>query len=123
MTFPSIIFKKTNTEVDNKLFELIEKKLEVLDKYIGDETDVKCEVEFEKLTNQQTGEIYRVEVNFWLKGNLYRAEAVRENFSAGIDVVRNDLDRELEKKTDKKQTLQRKGEQKIKDAVLDGTEV
>jgi len=123
MTFPKIVFKKTNTEVGEELFNLIEKKLSVLDKYIGDETDVKCEVEFEKKTSQNSGEIYRTEVNFWLRGNLYRAEAVAESFPAGIDMVKDSLDYELAKKNDKKQTLQRKGEQKIKEAVLESKEV
>lgn len=123
MTFPKIVFKKTNAEVGEGLFNLMEKKLSVLDKYIGDETDVKCEVEFEKRTTQQSGEIYRTEVNFWLKGELYRSEAIAESFPAGIDMVKDSLDYELSKKNEKKQTLQRKGEQKIKEAVLESEEL
>ncbi len=122
MAFPKITFKKTNANVGDGLFDLMEKKLAVLDKYIGDETDVKCEVEFEKKPTQQSGEIYRVEVNFWLRGNLFRSEALAESFPAGIDMVRDSLDYELSKKNEKAQTLQRKGEQKIKEAVLEGEE-
>lgn len=120
MSFPSIIFKSTNIQVRDALFDLVEKKLAVLDKFIGDETDVKCEVEFEGLTQQTTGDIYRLEVNFWLAGNLYRTEAVRDNFENAIDEVQAELTRMLERGIGKKQTLERKIERQAKEEMLSG---
>lgn len=117
MSFSTIIFKHNNTEVKEDLHSLVQKKLDSLTKYIGDETDVKCEVEFEKLPSHNSGEIYRVEVNLWLSGELYRATSTKETFVAAIDLVRDDLDRELGKDHDKRQTLIRKGGREIKEAM------
>lgn len=120
MSFPAVIFKHNNTEVRENLHSLVEQKLSSLDRYIGEETDVKCEVEFEKLTGHNSGEIYRVEVNLWLAGELYRAVSTKETFEAAIDLVRDDLDRELNKNHDRRQTLIRKGGREIKEAMRNG---
>ena len=120
MAFPTIIFKHNNTEVKESLHGLVEQKLASLSRYIGDETDVKCEVEFEKLLSHNSGDIYRVEVNIWLSGELYRAVSTKETFEAAIDLVRDDLDRELSKDHDKRQTMIRKGGREIKEAMRNG---
>jgi len=123
MSFPSIIFKKNSDEVKKRHYDLVEQKLASLERYIGNETDVKCEVEFEKINSHQSGDIYRMEVNFWLAGNLYRAEATKDSFETAIDVVRTELDRELNKENEKRQTLARKGGREIKDAVRFGEKI
>ena len=117
MSFTNIIFKHNNTEVKESLHALVEQKLASLAKYIGDETDVKCEVEFEKLPSHNSGDIYQVEVNLWLAGELYRATSTKGTFEAAIDLVRDDLDRELNKDHDRRQTLIRKGGREIKEAM------
>ncbi len=122
MKFPDIVFKGTNTVVSDKLQSLVEQKFSSLANFIGDETDVKCEVEFEKESSHNSGQIYRVEVNLWLAGDLYRVETSKENFEAAIDVVRDELDRDLSKEHDKRQTLKRKGGREIKEAVRFGEE-
>lgn len=120
MAFSTIIFKYNNTEVKEGLESLVQRKLHSLNKYIGNETDVKYEVEFEKLPSHNSGDIYRVEVNIWLSGELYRAVSTKETFEAAIDLVRDDLDRELGKDHDKRQTMIRKGGREIKEAMRNG---
>ncbi len=120
MSFTNIIFKHNNTEVKESLHALVEQKLASLAKYIGDETDVKCEVEFEKLPSHNSGDIHRVEVNLWLAGELYRATSTKGTFESAIDLVRDDLDRELNKDHDRRQTLIRKGGREIKEAMRAG---
>ena len=93
MSFPTIIFKHNNTRVENDLHILAEQKLSSLSKYIGDETDVKCEVEFERITSHHSGDTHCVEVNLWLAGEMYRATSTKETFEAAIDIVRDELER------------------------------
>ena len=114
MAFPMIQFKATNTELIGELQDIIEQKLHSLDKYIGDETDLKCQVEFEKITAQTSGKIYRVEVNFFMAGKMYRAESTTTTFEEAIDEVRNELDKELRRTRKRKITLFKKGGRAIK---------
>lgn len=122
MKFPDIVFKGTNVAVSDKLKTLVEQKFSTLANFVGDESDVRCEVEFEKESSHNSGQIYRVEVNLWLAGDLYRADVTKETFEAAIDVVRDELDRDLSKKHDKRQTLKRKGGREIKEVVRFGEE-
>lgn len=114
MTFPTINFKATNTELDAKLETLLETKFQSLQKYIGDETDVLCEVEFEKETAHQSGRFFRVEANLTVAGKLYRAEATEHSFEEAIDEVRSELDKALRRSIKKQDTLVKKGGRAIK---------
>lgn len=123
MSFPIISFRHTNTGVNQKLQNLVENKFSSLEKYVGEETDVKCEVEFEKIASHNSGDIYRVEVNLWLSGKMYRAEATRDTFENAVDEVKDELDRELNKDREKRQTLIKKGGREIKEAIQSGGEL
>ncbi|MDA8596931.1 ribosome-associated translation inhibitor RaiA [Candidatus Pacebacteria bacterium] len=120
MTFPMISFKATSTEMDESLQQLVDQKFSSLDKFIGDETDVKCEVEFEKVAPHNSGEVHRVEANLWLHGTLYRAEATESSFEVAIDEVRDELDKELRRANDKRDTLVKDGGRKIKEMMRFG---
>lgn len=109
MSFPEIKYKATNVELEPMFTDLVEKKFPSLDKYWKDQTPVLCEVEFEKEAKRQSGPIHRVEVNLTVDGTLFRAEATEENFERAIDEVRDELDKELRRAKDKKDTLIRKG--------------
>jgi len=114
MTFPPIQFKATNTELDHRLTALVEQKFETLAKFIGDETDVRCEVEFEKETAHQSGSHYRVEANLWVRGKLYRTEAMEESYEQSIDEVRSELDKVLRRSQGKHEAMVKKGSRVIK---------
>jgi len=114
MAFPTINYKATNTELEERLQTLLEQKFESLERYIGEETDVKCDVEFEKVTSSQTGKVHRVEANLWLAGKLYRAEATELSFEEAIDEVQAELDKGLRRSVKKHETLVKRGGRAIK---------
>jgi ribosomal subunit interface protein len=120
MAFQNITFKHTNNETNSTIHEFVSQKLATLDKYVGDETDVRCEVEFEKINTQKSGLTCRAEVNIWLRGTLYRAEATQENFQAAVNIVRDELDHEMKKAHKKHHSLMRKGGRKIKEMMRFG---
>ena len=117
MSFPTIIFKHNNAKVGEALHTLVGQKLSSLSKYIGNETDVRCEVEFTQITSHNSGDNHGVEVNLWLAGEMYRATSTKGNFESAIDVVREELDRKLNDSHDKRQTLVRKGGRELKEAM------
>lgn len=120
MAFPNINYKATNIEIDPTWQNLVETKFTSLEKFIGDETDLKCSIEFEKVTTQQTGNIFRVEANLWLAGKMYRAEATEVNFEMAIDEVRAELDKELRRFNKKQNTLMKRGGRALKRMVQFG---
>tara|TARA_B100000745_G_C20082463_1_gene369836 strand:+ start:632 stop:994 length:363 start_codon:yes stop_codon:yes gene_type:complete len=117
MSFPNISYKATGTDLEMSLQDLVTSKLESLSKFIGDETDVKCEVEFKKVAPHKSGAVHRVEVNLWVKGQMFRAEATEASFEAAVDEVRDELDKEMRRHSKKRESLMRKGGRKIKEML------
>jgi ribosomal subunit interface protein len=113
MAFPTITIKRINTEPRDALENLVQQKLDSLDKYVQ-EASALCEVEFEKLTTSQQGPIHRIEVNLQVDGALYRAEATEESFEKAVDEVRDELDKELRRYNKKRDTLMRRGGRTLK---------
>jgi len=100
---------------------LLDQKLTPLDKFIPeDETDVKCEVELERMTDHQSGKIFRAEGNLYVAGILYRAEATEEQMEKAIDVMRDELKRELRRASSKQATLNKQGDQEAKEMMQNG---
>lgn len=113
MAFPMINFKKTNVSIEDRLLQLVEEKLQTLEKYIGEAPTI-CEVEFDRVTHQNNGDICRVEVNLEVNGKLYRAEAVRDTYEKAIDEVRDELDKGLRRARKKEDTLLKRGGRRLK---------
>lgn len=121
MAFPTINYKATNTTLDPALQELVDQKFTALEKFIGDETDIKCDVEFEKVAPHQSGDLFRVEANLWLHGTLHRADATMDSFEKAVDEVRNELDKTLRRATKKHDSLVKRGGRKIKEMLRFGS--
>lgn len=115
MVTPNISFKHTDTDVDYNLQQILINKLEPLQKYYEEPTII--EVEFRKEAPKNSGEVYVVEINCTVKGNLYRAVATEESFEKGIDKARNELDKEMRRAKKKRGSLFRKGARRIKEMM------
>lgn len=121
MTFPMITLKAVNLDISPGLRSLVDQKFEPLGKLLPDgKTETTCEVEMEKLAEHQTGKIYRVEANLFVAGVLHRGEAKEDQVEKAIDVVRNELRRELQKTNGKRHSLLKRGKQAIKDMMRFG---
>lgn len=117
-TFPYINIKATNFEQTKCIEEILEKRLKTLEKLLPDsETMLVCEVELEKLAGQQTGRIFRAEINLQIGGTLLRAEATEVKMEDAVEEAKNDLKRELVHVQGKKQSLFRRGAKRIKDML------
>lgn len=115
MTTPNITFKHTNTDVDYELQSILTQKITALEKYFEEPTLL--EVEFRKEAPRNNGDIYVVEVNCTVKGELYRAVATSDAFEKSIDEARNELDTELRRDKKKKDSMFRKGARRIKEMM------
>ena len=118
MTFPTITYKFNGLEEAKSLAVVVEQKIAPLERLVSETAHVLCEVEFEKLTSQHHGRIFRVEANLNVNGDLFRAEATEESFEAAIDEVRNELDKELSRAKDKHVTLDKDAGRIVKQQLL-----
>lgn len=122
MTFPIINIKATNIELTEELETLVEQKLSPLEKFLPDgETDMKCEVELERVTDHhQSGKIFRAEINLYVGGKLFRAEGTEDQMEKAVDEMRDGVKRELRRASGKRESLIRRGGRKIKNMMRFG---
>ena len=94
--------KATNLELTPELKEYVQKKMDMLDKYLGKFKVINAHVELEKTTNHHLkGEIYRAEVNISIGGDLLRVEKTEKDVFKAIDKVKDHLDMVIKKYKDK----------------------
>jgi len=120
MIFPPITIKATNIILTPQLELLLTQKFEPFGKLLADKGDTRCEIELEKITERQSGKIYRAEVNLFNNGKMYRTEATEEQIEQAIDTARNELKHELQHAYGKKRSLVKKGQQMIKNMMRFG---
>jgi putative sigma-54 modulation protein len=70
---------------------------------------VVLEVELEKVTGEEKGRIFRAEAQMLIPGKTFKAEYTAENIKAAIDKVKNELEREVKKYRETRETKKRKG--------------
>jgi putative sigma-54 modulation protein len=112
-----IIFKKKDFEITPNIQEYVQKKIETLEKFFKSfgEEKIVVEVDLGKTTGRQkTGEIFRAEINLSLGGKLFRCESEQDDLFAAIDEVRDDLEQEIKKFKEKKETIFIRGARSLK---------
>ena len=120
MPFPKISTKSKNYTITPQIEALLIHKFEPLGRFLEGKTDVRCEVELEKIGDHHSGKIHRAEINVYTKGKMFRAEATEEQMEQSIDEIRDELKKELQHAHDKRKSLVRRGGQMIKDMLRFG---
>ena len=95
-----VIIKATDLDITGPLKVYIEDKMGDLDKYLqsldGDSIQTRIEVARSSRHHKQ-GQVYHVDVNLDLPGEVLRAEEDSDDVRAAIDAVKDKLKREIEK--------------------------
>ena len=121
MAFPNIQVKATNLHLTDEIQELLEQKIHPLAKFLPkDSSDLKCDVELERVADHQSGKIYRAEINLYVEGKLYRAEATEDQIEKAIDEMRDEVKREIRKAQAKRDSLIKRGGRKFKNMMRFG---
>lgn len=118
MTFPTINYKFNDLHEAQALTDIVEQKCAAFEKYLHENHDVNCDVEFKKVAPQLNGQVHRVEINLQVDGTLFRAVATEESFEKAIDEVRSELDNELRKAKEKHETLRKQGAREAKEQMM-----
>ncbi len=112
----TISIKATNMELTEALKDYAEKRLSSIGKYGALAT---VEAEIGKSTNHhRNGDIFIANVNVTTSlGKLYRAETEKADLYEAIDVVRDELVRELKSAKGKEHSLFKRGAQRVKNIL------
>lgn len=91
-----------NYNVSNKLEQIIQKKVERLEKYLEDDAAI-------NVVCKQEGRLCKLELNVRSKGMFYRAEVKDENMYVNIDLALAKVERQIVKSAEKFRAKFRKG--------------
>lgn len=112
--------KATSTTLTPAITNYVNEKLNknVLSKFSGKNKILDIDVEIGKTTGRHTnGEIFRAEVNVYVKRKVLRAVSEKEDLYKAIDDVRDEIVEVLKGTKEKKDALWKRGARKIKDML------
>ena len=97
-----IRIKATNLELTDAIRDYFQKKMDMVEKYLGDIKATNCDVEIEKAVGgQHKGQIFRAEVNLAVPGKLLRVEKTESDLYKAIDKVKDHLELVIKKYKEK----------------------
>ena len=98
-----INIKSTKIKLTPEIKDYIQKKMDMLDKYLGKLKVINAHIEVKKTTNHHLkGEIYCAEVNLSLGSDLLRVKKTEKDLFKAIDKVKDHLELVIKKYKDKK---------------------
>lgn len=110
--------KTTNLTADDELKGYLVKRIAKLEQFIDDDdTSAIADIELAQMAGQQSGEIYRAEINLKIAGSYLRAESRAEAIRDAIDTVQEEIIRELKETKEKKRSRIRDGARKMKNML------
>ncbi len=109
--------KATNIVLQDSIKDYLQKKIASIEKLIKD-TDgdlVKMDVELGRETNHhKTEDIFRAEINCQIGKNLLRAESRQSELASAIDIVKDEIVKEIKSFKGRRRTKIIAGARKIK---------
>lgn len=105
-----------NFEITPAIEDYVTKKISSLEKFLDVKDAVICEVEVGKTTeHHKSGDIYRAEINLIEPGsNQVYVVAEEADLYAAIDIVRDEAERTIVSRKNKKNTLFKRGGAAVK---------
>ena len=99
----NISIKATNIDLTYNIKSYIQKKMDMLEKYLGKIDIIKAQFEIEMTTRHHNkGKIFRAEANMSLPGELLRVEKTEKDVFKAIDKVKDHMRLVIKKYKEKK---------------------
>jgi ribosomal subunit interface protein len=94
------------------------KRLDAITNFLKDDTTVKCDVELGRTTHHHNkGDIFRAEIHIVGKNKDLYASAEETDLYKAIDIVRDEMLREVRSGKEKKLSVLRRGGAKLKGII------
>ena len=102
--------KATKLELSGEIKAYFQKKMNMVERYLGKIQVLNCHVEVGlSVGGQKNGQIYRAEVNLDLPGELIRVERTATDIFKAIDKTKDHLVDQIKKYKEKRIERRRKG--------------
>jgi ribosomal subunit interface protein len=107
--------KTTAITMTDAISEYVARRLEKITKIIGEDPSIQCDIELARTTSHHNkGDIFKAEIHIvGANRNLY-ASSEKEDLYSAIDVVQDEILRELKTDKEKKLSMIRKGGARMK---------
>lgn len=114
----NINIKTSNITLTEAITDYTSKRLEAVKQFLQNDSTVHCEVELGRTTNHhKNGDIFRAEIHITGKDRDLYASAEEADLYRAIDMVRDEILREVRTLKEKKISLLRRGGAKIKNII------
>ena len=114
----NINIKTTNITLTEAISDYTSKRLDAITTFLKDDTTVKCDVELGKTSNHhKNGDIFRAEIHIVGKDRDLYASSEETDLYKAIDMVRDEMLREVRSTKDKKLSVLRRGGAKLKGII------
>lgn len=100
----NINIKSTNVDLLPEIYDYLNKKVVAFDKLISKEDEsVALNVILAKITrHHQKGDIFKAEMNLHISGKVFQASAEEQDLFMAIDIVKDEMLKELKTHKEKK---------------------
>jgi len=114
-----INYKAPTIELTDEVYAYVEEKLAGIEKHLGniDLENVQVDVELARNENQQSGQIFRVDVTVHAGGDRTHAVGHGETLHAAVDEMKDELSRRLKRVKGRRLDALRRGGAKIKNML------
>lgn len=110
--------KATNIELTPAISAYVEKKLSVIEKYLGENVDAVAQVEVGKSTqHHKSGDIFRAEIHIMGGGIDKYVVSEQTDLYAAIDILKDDIVQNLNTEKGKRFARARRGARMIKEMM------
>lgn len=101
--YMKVQIKSKKISLTPKIKEYVQKKMDMLDKYLGSVQVIHCDFEVERAVGaQRKGEIFRAEANLEVPGDLLRVEKTEKDLFKAIDKVKDHMTRSIKRYKEKR---------------------
>lgn len=113
--------KTSNYELSDDVAAYLDEKMLAIEKLLSDpDADtVQCDVELARV-GDKAGNEWRAEMNIMIGKEVLRAEARAGDLQSAIDIVKNEMQPQLERLKRKRSSLLKRGGAKLKDMLRFG---
>ena len=115
----NIKIRSKNFDITPAIDDYVTKKISTLEKFLTTKENILCEVEIGRTTmHHKSGDIFKAEVNIIEPGsNQIFAMAEEADLYTAIDIVRDEAEREIVSRKNKRTALFRRGASQFKNLL------
>ena len=115
----NIKIRSKNFDITPAINDYVTKKIGTLEKFLTVKDNILCEVEIGRTTmHHKSGDIFRAEINLIEPGNQQIfAVAEEADLYMAIDIVRDEAEREIVSRKNKRVTVFRRGAAQVKNLL------